>query len=315
MKNKKKLIAIIGPTAVGKTQISLELAKRINAEVISVDSRQVYRYLNIGTDKVDQGIRREIPHHLIDIVDPDQVYSAADFSRDATDAIKRISKRKKTPLLVGGTPFYYKALTGALSKDLPKDLTIRKELEEEIDSKGLFSLYTELKKIDTVLADRIHPNDTTRIMRGLEIHRITNKSASWWYKNQKKTDSLYDILYIGLIRSREILYKNIEQRVKIQFASGYPEEVKWLLDNGYSPKLSALQGFGYRELIKFFNGHCSFSEAINDDIKHTKAFSRKQMTWFKHFDPLCWFDLDTTTINNVLDGILKRTKEHLNEDF
>ena len=313
MKNKKKLIAIIGPTAVGKTQISLELAKRINAEVISVDSRQVYRYLNIGTDKVDQGIRREIPHHLIDIVDPDQVYSAADFSRDATDAIKRISKRKKTPLLVGGTPFYYKALTGALSKDLPKDLTVRKELEEEIDSKGLFSLYTELKKIDTALAARIHPNDTTRIMRGLEIHRITNKSASWWYKNQKKTDSLYDILYIGLIRSRKILYKNIEQRVKIQFASGYPEEVKWLLNNGYSPKLSALQGFGYRELINFFNSHCSFSEAIYDDIKHTKTFSRKQMTWFKHFEPIHWFDLDTSTTTKTLDDILNKTKEHIGQ--
>ena len=126
MKNKKKLIAIIGPTAVGKTQISLELAKRINAEVISVDSRQVYRYLNIGTDKVDQGIRREIPHHLIDIVDPDQVYSAADFSRDATDAIKRINKKKKTPLLVGGTPFYYKALTVAFIKRFAKGFNSKK---------------------------------------------------------------------------------------------------------------------------------------------------------------------------------------------
>ncbi len=311
MKNKTNVIAIIGPTAVGKTIFSLELARKINAEIISVDSRQVYRYLDVGTDKVDLNIRREIPHHLIDIVDPDQIYSAADFTVDATDSINRIKNRGKVPLLIGGTPFYYKALTGALSENLPKNVETRMSLEDEINNKGLLFLYNELSKIDPSSAAKIHQNDSVRIMRALEIYRITGKNASWWYKNQKKLGSLYNIFYIGLIRSRETLYKNIEKRVKIQFASGYPEEVKWLLDNGYSPKLTSLQGFGYRELAKYLQGECSLADAIKDDIKFTKAFSRRQMTWFKHFEPVKWYDFDSITITDALKDAIELSNDHL----
>lgn len=313
MKEQVNVIAIIGPTAVGKTKFSLKLAKKINAEIISVDSRQVYRYLDVGTDKVDLAIRREVPHHLIDIVDPDQIYSAADFSLQATEAIDRIKNRGKSPLLIGGTPFYYKALTGMLSDELPKDSKIRLILEEEIIKKGLMSLYNELSKIDPESAFKIHPNDSIRIMRAIEIYRITGKSASWWYKNQKKIVSSCNIFYIGLTRSRETLYKNIEKRVKVQFASGYPEEVEWLLDNGYSPKLPSLQGFGYRELINFLQGNCTLADAIKNDIKYTKAFSRRQMTWFKHFEPAKWYDFDMITEEDALKDAVVLSKEHLKE--
>lgn len=309
--NKIPIIAIIGPTAVGKTMFSLELAKNLNAEVISVDSRQVYRYLNVGTDKVDAEIRKEVLHHLIDVADPDQIFSAADFASQTEDAVKRIRSRGRVPLLIGGTPFYYKALTGSLSTDLPKDSAMRTLLEKEISERGLNEMHGELAEVDPTAAAKIHPNDPVRIMRALEIYRLTGKNASWWYDNQEKIDSQYDIFYIGLIRGRSTLYKNIENRVKVQFASGYPEEVEWLLKQGYSRNLPSMQGFGYRELVEYLKGKCTFEEALMGDIRSTKAFSRRQMTWFKHFAPAIWYDFDTQSIDDVLKESLWRSYAHL----
>ncbi|MCC8057429.1 tRNA (adenosine(37)-N6)-dimethylallyltransferase MiaA [Cloacibacillus sp.] len=305
------VIAIIGPTAVGKTEFSLSLAARLNVEVISVDSRQVYRYLDVGTDKVSREIRREVIHHLIDVVDPDQVYSAADFAEDAEDAVNRIMARGRVPLLIGGTPFYYRALTGMLSEDLPKDENVRSQLEAEITVRGLSALHQELMEIDPEAGAKIHQNDPVRTMRALEIFRITGKNASWWYRRQNKMESPYEILYIGLTRLRANLYLNIERRVKEQFASGYPEEVKWLLDNGYSPSLPALQGFGYRELVRYIGGECTFLEAIEGDIRSTKAFSRRQMTWFKHFEPALWYDFDKVSKEEALRDVVPRCLAHL----
>ena len=305
------VIAIIGPTAVGKTAFSLKLARSLDAEIVSVDSRQVYRYLDVGTDKVDLKTRKEILHHLIDIVDPDQVFSAADFSAQASDAIERIRARGRTPLLIGGTPFYYKALCGSLSDDLPKDEAMRMTLEGEISEHGLAFLYDELTLADPVAASKIHQNDPVRIMRALEIYRLTGKPITWWYEHQKKITTPYDIFYIGLIRGRATLYANIEKRAAAQFDNGYPEEVEWLLSKGYSPKLPALQGFGYRELVKYIQGQCSLEEALNGDVKSTKAFSRRQMTWFKHFEPAVWYDFDTVDIDAALDDALRRSEKHM----
>lgn len=308
---KKPVIAIIGPTAVGKTAFSLDLARRLNSEIISVDSRQVYRYLDVGTDKASPEIRREILHHLIDVSDPDQIYSAADFAEQAADAAERILARGRTPLLVGGTPFYYKALTGALSNQLPCDTDVRRALEEEAAERGLGSLHQELLRIDPVSAAKIHEHDPVRTMRALEIYRITGKTAAWWYENQEKINAPYDILYIGLIRDRAILYTSIENRVRAQFAGGYPEEVAWLLAQGYSPKLPALQGFGYRELVEYHHGKCTMEEAILGDIRSTKAFSRRQMTWFKHFKPAVWYDAGSLSTRQIMRYALPRCMRHL----
>ncbi|MCE5201187.1 MAG: tRNA (adenosine(37)-N6)-dimethylallyltransferase MiaA [Synergistaceae bacterium] len=307
------VVAIIGPTAVGKTMFSLELAARLNAEVISVDSRQVYRYLDVGTDKVSCEIRRQVLHHLIDIVDPDQIYSAADFASQASDAVTRIIARGRIPLLIGGTPFYYKALCGSLSEGLPKDSAVREQIEKEIEAKGLEVLHSELKLIDPMASEKIHPNDPVRTMRALEIFRITGKNATWWYDRQNKITSPYNILYIGLIRNRKNLYRNIEERVKIQFASGYPEEVEWLLSKGYSPRLPAMQGFGYRELVRYLSGGCTFEEALLGDIRSTKVFSRRQMTWFKHFEPAEWYDLDSFSVEEVLRDALPKCLKHIEQ--
>ena len=314
-KDKKvPVIAIIGPTAVGKTKFSLGLAEKFDAEVISVDSRQVYRYLDVGTDKVSHETRRHIPHHLIDVADPDQVYSAADFAFQAADAIERIRKRRKTPLLIGGTPFYYKALCGALSEDLPKDEEVRRALEDEIKEKSLTELHNELRSIDPAAAEKIHPNDPVRTMRALEIFRITGRNATWWYQNQSKMESCYDIFYIGLIRARTNLYDNIARRVREQFENGYPEEVEWLLSRGYSPKLPALQGFGYRELVRYVKGNSTYEEALEGDIRSTKAFSRRQMTWFKHFGPAMWYDFDKYEMTEAMDDVMPHCIRHLEQE-
>ena len=312
--NKIPVIAIIGPTAVGKTKFSLELARKLNAEVISVDSRQVYRYLDVGTDKVSLEIRREILHHLIDVADPDQVYSAADFAYQATDAIDRIRKRDRVPLLIGGTPFYYKALCGTLSEDLPKDPAVRKMLEEEIEIRGLAELHNELTALDPSAAAKIHPNDPVRTMRALEIYRITGKPATWWYENQAKMSSPFDVFYIGLIRDRSNLYKNIAARVREQFSNGYPEEVEWLLAQGYSPSLPALQGFGYREVVQYVKVCCSYEEALEGDIRSTKAFSRRQMTWFKHFEPALWYDFDKYEMSEAMEDVMPHCIRHLEQE-
>lgn len=308
------VIAIIGPTAVGKTNFSLELAQKLNAEVISVDSRQVYRYLDVGTDKVSLEIRREVLHHLIDVVDPDQIYSAADFASQASDAIDRIRRRGRVPLLIGGTAFYYKALCGTLTEDLPRDNDLRKILEEEANEKGIAELHRELSAIDPVAGEKIHPNDYVRIMRAIEIFRITGRPATWWYENQAKIESPFDVFYIGLIRERPNLYKNIERRVREQFSNGYPEEVEWLLAQGYSPKLPALLGFGYKELVQYVKGNCSYDEALEGDIRSTKIFSRKQMTWFKHFEPSLWYDFDKYKMSEAIDDVLPHCLRHLEQE-
>lgn len=305
------LIAIIGPTATGKTEFSLRLAAALSAEIISVDSRQVYKYLDVGTDKIDLEIRAEIPHHLIDIVYPNEIYSAADFAKDASLAVSKIMSKGKVPLLVGGTPFYYKALCGSLSPDLPKDIKTRQELEREFKERGNVVMHEELASLDKESASKIHPNDNVRIMRALEIYRLTGRPASWWYYNQDRASSCYEILYIGLTKDRKELYTNIERRVKMQFASGYPEEVKWLLDNGYSPTLPALQGFGYKELVLYIQGKCSLIQAIEGDIRSTKIFSRRQMTWFKHFEPAVWYDLSTVSTDYAFNDALPKCLKHI----
>ncbi len=308
---KIKLIAIIGQTAVGKTEFSLKLAEKINAEIISVDSRQVYRHLNVGADKISQEVRARIPHHLIDVIEPNEVFTAADFARMAAEAIKDIQARGKNVLLAGGTPFYYKALLGTLHEELPKDERLRMELEHEIEEKGVASLHAELAEYDPESAERIHQNDPVRTMRAVEIYRLTGKPSSWWYKHQQRKEPPYDILYIGLIRDRNELYENITKRVRQQFENGYPEEVQWLLDHGVDEKMPSLQGFGYRELVQYLKGKCTFEEALEGDIRSTKAFSRRQMTWFKHFEPCIWYNLTEISGEVALNDALHKCREHL----
>lgn len=286
------LMALVGPTAVGKTTLSLRLAEALGAEIISVDSRQVYRYLDIGADKIAPDIRRRIPHHLIDVADPDEPFSAADFVTRVIDVEQRIRRRGRWPLLVGGTPFYYAALAGGtLTPDLPRDWALRTRLEAEVQEIGREALFQKLAFRDPAYAARIHPHDIRRVIRGLEILELTGKIPSQVYREGGRGERRFELRYIGLIRDRGDLYRTIAQRAEAQFASGFVEEVRMLLERGYAPRCPALQGFGYRELVAFHQGECSLAKALEEDIAATKAFSRRQMTWFRKFSPVLWYDL------------------------
>ncbi|MDR1377678.1 MAG: tRNA (adenosine(37)-N6)-dimethylallyltransferase MiaA [Synergistaceae bacterium] len=306
------VVAIIGPTAVGKTALSLELAALLNAEIISVDSRQVYRYMDVGTDKVSLSERRAILHHAIDVVDPDQVFTVASFVVLAQDAVLRIRSRGRTPLFVGGTPFYYHALfNGTLNDGLPSDHQTRLRFEDVATAEGPEALHRMLEKIDALTAARLHPNDVRRVSRALEIHALTGIAPSQLYAQGEKARSNMDALYIGLIRPRADLYENIASRVRRQFASGYPEEVEWLLEHGFDERFPSMQGFGYRELTARHRGTMTLEEALEGDIRRTKAFCRRQMTWFGKFMSPLWYDTSVSSIRELLTSAFEAAKKHL----
>lgn len=305
--NRQPAVALIGATAVGKTALSLTVAEKLNAEIISVDSRQVYRYMDIGTDKVSASLRREIPHHLIDIADPDEKFTVSDFAEKATQSAKRIYARKRIPIFVGGTPFYYNALFhAALNENLPYDSEIRGKYEALANSQGAELLHMRLAEVDPVTAQRLHKNDIQRVTRALEIYELTGKTPSQVYSEGTKKDYGFDILYIGLSRTREELFRRIEIRLEQEYSSGLPEEVKWLMNNGYDDRFTPLKGLAYKELIDFHRGKIKIDEALEISISRTKAFCRRQQTWFKKFSPALWFDMSesccedeiTEAINN-----------------
>ena len=312
MEQKCPVICLIGPTAVGKTAFSLDLARDLGAEVISVDSRQVYRYMDIGTDKADEATRREVVHHLIDVVDPDEVFTAADFHRLARAAVARIRLRGRVPLFVGGTMFYYRALFGSLLSDgLPSDEAIRARLEEEARLEGKEALHDRLAQADPQRASEIHPNDLRRVLRALELLELTGVAPSELFRDRSRLRSPFDPLYIGLTRPREELVRMIDLRVREQFRAGYVDEVRWLLEKGFDERFPSLQGFGYREIAAHLRGKMTLDEALEGDIRSTKAFARRQMTWFSKFEPALWYDRSRVEQRRLFKEIAEICRRHL----
>ncbi|MDR2522434.1 MAG: tRNA (adenosine(37)-N6)-dimethylallyltransferase MiaA [Synergistaceae bacterium] len=304
--------ALIGPTAVGKTALSLELASFLNAEVISVDSRQVYRYMDVGTDKISPAERREVLHHLIDVADPDEVFSVASFTKLAREAAARIRERGRTPLFVGGTPFYYHVLFhGAMNEGLPEDRETRNRFERLAETEGPEALHRMLAEIDAETAARLHPHDVRRVSRALELHALTGTPPSRLYAEGEKMHSDMDVLYIGLNRPRAELHENIASRVRRQFASGYPEEVQWLLENGFDESCPSMQGFGYRELTAWRRGKMTLEEALEGDIRRTKVFCHRQITWFSKFSPTLWYDTSALSVGKLGEAVFEAVKKHL----
>ena len=308
--NRQPVVALIGATAVGKTALSISLAEKLKAEIISVDSRQVYRYMDVGTDKISSSLRREIPHHMIDIADPDEKFTVSDFAEQTSKTVQRIFARKKIPLFVGGTPFYYNALFHAsLNAELPSDENIREKYESIANSQGAELLHMMLTKVDPDSAERLHKNDIKRVTRALEIYDLTGKTQSEIFRDGEKRDYGFDILYIGLSRPREELFSRITIRLEEEFSAGFPEEVEWLMTNGFDERFNPLKGLGYRELIEYHRGKIKLNEALESSIARTKAFCRRQQTWFKKFSPAVWFDMSTSTHENEILELIER---HLN---
>ncbi|MBR4195939.1 MAG: tRNA (adenosine(37)-N6)-dimethylallyltransferase MiaA [Synergistaceae bacterium] len=310
--NRQPAVAFIGATAVGKTALSLSAAEKLNAEIISVDSRQVYRYMDAGTDKVSASLRREIPHHMIDIADPDEKFTVSDFADKASQAARRILSRNRIPLFVGGTPFYYNALFHAsLNTDLPSDSDVRGKYEALANSQGAELLHMRLAEVDPDTAQRLHKNDIQRVTRALEIFELTGKAPSQIYSGGEKRDYGFDILYIGLSRPREELFRRIEIRLEQEYSSDFPAEVEWLMKHGFDDRYNPLKGLGYKELIDYHRGKITLDNALEISISRTKAFCRRQQTWFKKFSPAVWFDMSES---NHEEEIIDTINRHIHKE-
>ncbi|MEL7566467.1 MAG: tRNA (adenosine(37)-N6)-dimethylallyltransferase MiaA [Dehalobacterium sp.] len=294
---KEKLIVVVGPTAVGKTEISVEVAAHLDGEIISADSMQVYREMNIGTAKIKQEemislSRKRIPHHLIDILNPDEDFSVADFQLLVRNLISDINLKGKTPLLVGGTGLYINSIIDPYNfTEQEANLELRNKLYKEAEQWGNYYLYNKLLKVDPETARKFHPNDLRRIVRSLETFYQTGKTISSIQK-EHNNQSVYDLVMIGLFYERDILYQRINQRVDKMIEAGLIEEVYQLLKKGYSPHLKSMQGLGYRQIAAYLTGVLTKEEAIYLLKRDTRHFAKRQFTWFKRDRRIKWFNVN-----------------------
>jgi tRNA dimethylallyltransferase len=273
---------ISGPTAVGKSAVALELARRCNAEIINGDSLQVYRYLDIGTAKPDLAERGLLPHHLFDILDPDQSFNATDFQLRADAVIADILARGALPLVVGGTGLYLKALLFGLCQMPEIEPEIRLELEERLENEGSESLHAELSRHDATMADRLAPRDKTRILRALETVLATGKSITYFQEQHKFSAPRYNFLHVFLDLDREQLYQRINRRVELMIEMGLLDEARSLLEKGYSSDLKPLQSIGYRQMFEHLAGRLSLAQAVADTQQATRRYAKRQLTWFRN---------------------------------
>ncbi|MGM7635751.1 tRNA (adenosine(37)-N6)-dimethylallyltransferase MiaA [Bacillus sp. Hm123] len=307
MQHREKLIVLIGPTAVGKTALSIELAHRFNGEIISGDSMQIYRGMDIGTAKIKEAEMEGIPHHLLNIKDPDESFSTAEFQTIVREKIADISSKDKLPMIVGGTGLYIQSVIYDYHfSDKGKDDQLRLDLEKEADSRGKQALYDELLSVDPEAASHIHPNNVRRVIRALEIYRTTGKKMSE-YQAEQQPDLLYDIVIIGLTIDRALLYERINDRIDQMMDEGLLEEVKGLWDKGIREG-QAVQAIGYKELFSYFRNEVTLEEAIEQLKQNSRRYAKRQLTWFRNKMNVHWFDLSeeesrSKKINEISDFI------------
>ena len=297
--NKPKVIVICGPTASGKTALSIELAKKINGEIISCDSMQIYKYMDIGTAKPTLEEQKEVKHHLIDFVEPNQRYSVAEYKKDAEKSIEEILSKGKTPIIVGGTGLYVDSLIyGIEYPEIELDEEYRKQLEKEIEEKGLESLYNKAKEIDSKAMEKISPNDKKRIMRVLEIYMATGKTKTEQEIESRTHEVKYDYKVFAIKMDREKLYERINQRVDMMIEKGLIEEVQNILKK-YDKFPTAMQGLGYKEVVEYLDGKKTKEEMIDKIKMQTRRYAKRQITWFKKNKQTIWIE------NNELSKILE----------
>lgn len=306
-KNKNKdLVAIVGPTAVGKTEISIEVAKRINAEIISADSMQIYRYMDIGTAKPSETDRDKVRHYMIDIVDPDDEFSVADFQFMAKQCLTKIYANGKIPLIVGGTGLYVNALCyNYVFPRFDKDEKLRHKLKMLAEKKGNQFLHNKLFQIDPVSAQKIHPNNLRRVIRAIEVYVKTKKPFSYYEYKTKNQSVPYNLVIIGLTRPRKELYQRINERVLLMVKKGLIKEVKNLLEMGFSKNLNSMQGLGYREIVSYLEGEITLKEAVELIARNTRRFAKRQYTWFKRDKNIIWLDVSSKSKDECVREIIK----------
>ncbi|MDO9578811.1 MAG: tRNA (adenosine(37)-N6)-dimethylallyltransferase MiaA [Candidatus Cloacimonadales bacterium] len=302
------VIILQGPTAVGKSSVALEIARHFQTEIISADSRQVYKFMAIGTAKPSQPEQKKIKHHLIDIITPDQVYSAGDFEKDAAKIIKQLHSENKIPLVVGGTGFYVKALMEGIfqSPNVPQE--IREKLKEQAAEKGSEFLHQKLQQIDPDSAIRANPNDLNRIIRALEVYEFTGKTITQLWQENPAEKKNFRFLNLLLTDEREKIYSRINQRVDEMMAAGLLDEAANLLQKGFAKTSPGLNTVGYKELIPYFENGVSL-DVCSDAIKqHTRNYAKRQMTWYRKvvFDlTIAASGISFYAINKVIDEFLE----------
>jgi len=289
----RPILVLIGPTAIGKTELSLKLAETFNCEIISMDSMQVYRYMDIGTAKIKVEERRAIPHHLLDIRDPDEQYDAVCFARDCLQTINEIHNRLKIPLITGGTGLYLRSLKEGFFTGAPNDPDIRAMLQARLENDGVGTLHEELFLCDCNSAKIIHPNDTSRILRALEVFLSTGVPLSTHQEQQTRVAPVFtNMLTLGLTCDRAELYERINLRSAAMLKSGLEEEVGDLLGRGYSPELKSMQSIGYRHMVQRIAGRWSAEELITYLARDTRRYAKRQYTWFNRDPSIRWFNRD-----------------------
>jgi tRNA dimethylallyltransferase len=300
------LLVLIGPTAVGKTALSLSIAEQWNAEIISGDSMQVYREMDIGTAKIKEAERRGIRHHLIDIVNPDQPYSAAEFQNDARNAIAEIAARGKLPFIVGGTGLYIESLCYDYRfAEQGSDEAFRARQEAYAASHGAEALHSRLAEVDPESAERLHPNDLRRVIRALEVHHLTGEAFSKQQAGQRK-ESPYELIILGLTMERAALYRRIEERIDGMLKEGLQAEVERLMKRVPQPHPTPLQALGYKELAAYLRDELSYEAAVELLKRDTRRFAKRQLSWFRHMNEIHWFDTNENIQENLnaIHGII-----------
>ena len=302
---KPKVVVICGPTASGKTALSIELAKKINGEIISCDSMQIYKDMNVGTAKPTKEEMQGIKHYLVDYVLPTKRYSVADYKKDAEKSIKKILEKGKVPIIVGGTGLYIDSLIYNIEyPEIKFDEQYREKLEKEVEEKGLENLYKEAKKIDPIAAEKISKTDKKRLLRILEIYHATGKTKTEQEIISRRNEPEYDYKVYALLWDREKLYDRINLRVDLMIKQGLIEEVKSILEK-YNTFPTAMQGLGYKEVVQYLNGELTKEEMIEKVKQETRRYAKRQMTWFRKNKQTVWLDAENrqNNIKIILEGI------------
>lgn len=303
--SRTRIVVICGPTAAGKTVVAIDLARRFGGEIVGADSMQIYRYMDIGTAKPTSEERAVVPHHLVDVVDPDEPFDAARYAAVAGEAVRRLHDRGVVPFVTGGTGLYIKALIRGIFDSPPVDPSIRESLRREAESLGPVALHERLSRLDPETGARLHVNDVFRVVRALEVLETTGDSISSHHGRHRFADSPYEVLSLGITLERTALYERIDRRVDLMIQSGLLDEVRGLIDRGYGPELKPMRSIGYRHMAEFLAGRMTWDEAIRILQRDTRRYAKRQMTWFGADDTIRWVPPDQ------MEGMIPAVKNFL----
>lgn len=308
---KEPLVILTGPTAVGKTKLSIALAKAINGEIISADSMQVYKHMDIGSAKIRPEEMQGVPHYLVDVLEPSEEFHVVRFQQMAKQAMEEIRSRGHIPVLVGGTGFYIQAIVNDIDFTENEASPYRQELEHLADEKGAAYLHEELQKVDPESAEAIHENNVKRVIRALEFYRMTGKKISEHNEEQREKTSPYNFAYFVLNDDRAKLYARIEQRIDEMMEEGLLEEVTYLKEMGYRRGMVSMQGLGYKEILAYLDGECTLEEAVDILKRDTRHFAKRQITWFKREREVIWLNKEDYAYDEeqILASMLKILRE------